>query len=168
MKMFFHVFFLEVVARIFMVLGLFPLHSFASDFDKMAMEMATKFDAPFKTVKDVNFEKYVLIDVRNKEEFNISHIKSSINIPYASYKKEILKLNRNKKYIVYCSVGYRSGKVVQYMKEHGIVGYNLYGGIFSWYNQGKKVYSKGSETKNIHTYSKSWSKWIDNKKDIKY
>jgi hypothetical protein len=40
---------------------------------------------------------------------------------------------------------------------------NLYGSLFEWANCNMPMYnSKGIITDTIHTYSKSWSQWVDN------
>jgi hypothetical protein len=37
----------------------------------------------------------------------------------------------------------------------------LYGGIFEWKNNNFKVLDTlGNETEKVHTFSKSWSKWL--------
>jgi len=39
---------------------------------------------------------------------------------------------------------------------------NLYGGIFEWVNEGGEIRnSKNQPTDSVHTYSKSWSIWLE-------
>ncbi len=73
-------------------------------------------------------------------------------------------IDRNKKIIVYCSVGYRSEKISEKLKQAGFTDVsNLYGGIFEWVNQGNPVVDeKGNVTPNIHAYSKTWGVWLNN------
>ena len=64
--------------------------------------------------------------------------------------------------MVYCTVGYRSGKVVEQLRKAGYKNvYNLHGSIFEWVNEGNKVVNaKGVTTNRVHTYSKEWGKWL--------
>ena len=66
--------------------------------------------------------------------------------------------------ILYCSIGYRSEKIGEQLKERGFTEvYNLYGSIFEWVNQDKPIVDEsGEETKKIYTYSWMWSKWMMN------
>ena len=70
--------------------------------------------------------------------------------------------------VVYCTVGYRSGKIVEKLQKAGYQKvYNLHGSIFEWVNQGNSVVnSKGVTTTEVHTYSKDWAKWLKKGKKI--
>ncbi len=52
-------------------------------------------------------KKYVIIDVRTKEEYNEGHIKESINIPYDEIDENI-EIDKDKIIFVYCRSGNRS------------------------------------------------------------
>ena len=69
--------------------------------------------------------------------------------------------------MVYCSVGIRSESIADSIKKAGYYNIeNLYGGIFEWKNNNFPVYNSAQkETDSIHTYNKTWSKWL--KKGIK-
>ena len=42
--------------------------------------------------------------------------------------------------------------------------HNLYGSIFDWVNRGYLVVnSNDEETKEVHTYNRIWSRWVDEK-----
>lgn len=110
----------------------------------------------------------VFLDARKKSEFKVSHIKNARWIGYDDFNKKRMKgIPKNKKIIVYCSVGYRSEKITKKLNRMGYKNVsNLYGGIFEWVNQGNPVYNNsGKPTKKVHTYNKRWSKWL--KKGIK-
>ncbi len=57
-----------------------------------------------------NLKDYIIIDVRTKEEYDISHIKDSINIDYNIIEFEIEKFVKDKssKIILYCRSWTRS------------------------------------------------------------
>ncbi|MCC6137323.1 MAG: rhodanese-like domain-containing protein [Bdellovibrionaceae bacterium] len=63
----------------------------------------------------------MVIDVRTAEEFSGGHAKAAMNIDFKQkdFEKNISKLDKNKKYYVYCQAGGRSAKAVQKMKELG-------------------------------------------------
>ncbi len=52
-------------------------------------------------------DNYIIIDVRTKQEYDLSHVKNSINIPYDTI-DENTKLDKTKKILVYCQSGKRS------------------------------------------------------------
>lgn len=103
-----------------------------------------------------------LLDAREKEEYNVSHIKGSTFVGYKNFDASTLShLDKSKPVIVYCSVGYRSEKIAEKLEKKGFTEvYNLYGGIFEWVNQDKPIYNKGGQTRNIHPYSWLWGQWL--------
>ncbi len=105
----------------------------------------------------------VILDIRSKEEFQISHLKGAKLIDYEHFKKKDVKeIPLNSQVIVYCSVGYRSEKIGEKLLKIGYTDVkNLYGGIFQWKNEGYHVVNdKSLDTDSVHTYNKSWSKWL--------
>jgi rhodanese-related sulfurtransferase len=109
----------------------------------------------------------VLLDAREIEEYNVSHIRNAIHIGYKDFNKVSLKnIDKNKKIIVYCSIGYRSEKIGEQLISMGYKHvYNLYGSLFAWVNRGYEVVDVSNRpTFNVHGYNASWSKWITNKK----
>ena len=67
--------------------------------------------------------------------------------------------------VLYCSIGYRSEKVAEELRERGFTKvYNLYGSIFEWVNQGLPVVdTTGEQTRKVHTYNAKWGRWVDKK-----
>lgn len=112
-----------------------------------------------KTMNDV-----LLLDAREWKEYQVSHLKNAKFVGYDEFDLDKLKLiNKNKKIVLYCSVGYRSEKIADKLKQAGYTNVsNLYGGIFEWVNQGNVVVDeKGTATKNIHAYNKTWGVWLN-------
>lgn len=62
-----------------------------------------------------------IIDVRTKEEFDEGHLKGAVNLDFyrEDFREELEKLDKSKKYKVYCQSGNRSEKVVAKMKKMG-------------------------------------------------
>jgi rhodanese-related sulfurtransferase len=107
--------------------------------------------------------KIVLLDVREKKEFDISHILNSVNIDSREFDVDrfLATIDRGQRVIVYCSVGFRSGQVADQILKRGIRVYNLYGGIFEWSNLDKPLVDTTVKTTHrVHTYNKNWAKWV--------
>lgn len=109
-----------------------------------------------------NTNLYIL-DTRAQKEYQVSHIKNSSFVDYDNFKvSQVSHIPKNATIVVYCSVGWRSEKIGEKLKKAGYTNIkNLYGGVFEWVNQGFKVYDNtGKETKQVHTYSKDWAKYV--------
>lgn len=107
----------------------------------------------------------VILDIRSEEEFQVSHLNGAKLIDYDHFKKKDVKeIPLNSQVIVYCSVGYRSEKIGEKLLKMGYTDVkNLYGGIFQWKNEGYDIINdKSLDTDSVHTYNKSWSKWLTN------
>ena len=75
-----------------------------------------------KLDKIINENNYIIVDVRTKEEYDASHVKGSINIPYDEI-DEKTNLDKNKTIMVYCRSGNRSSKAYNTLKK---LGYDVY------------------------------------------
>jgi rhodanese-related sulfurtransferase len=115
-----------------------------------------------------NNEELILLDTRSKEEYEVSHFKNALWIGYKSFNAEkVNNFDRSTEIILYCSVGVRSEKIGEELKDLGFENIrNLYGGIFLWVNNGFPVYVDGKETDNIHTYNKRWEQFIERGKKV--
>ena len=113
-----------------------------------------------------NYDKYLKLDSRQKEEFDVSHLQGAIFIGFN--KKEIDrnlldKFPKDTPVVVYCSVGYRSEITTKQLLKAGFKNVsNLYGGIFEWTNRNKPlVDTLNQHTNKIHGYNMLWSKWLN-------
>jgi|TARA_B110000908_G_scaffold22340_1_gene25300 rhodanese-related sulfurtransferase len=135
-------------------------------FDKMAKNMADKTVPIIKSSQVVKLQKktkkIVFLDAREIKEYKMSHIKNSIHIGYDNFdEKSVKKVDKNATVVVYCSVGYRSGKIGKQLREMGYTSvFNLYGGLFDWANNGNKIYNSSGEIEIVHPYNKKWGKWL--------
>ena len=80
----------------------------------------------------------VILDVRTPEEFEEAHVVGAINIDYKneSFRNDVGKLDKGKKYYIYCRSGKRSANSRKIMNELGIKKvYDLNGGIIAWKKQ---------------------------------
>jgi rhodanese-related sulfurtransferase len=120
------------------------------------------------SVNEINVDKaseledVIFIDAREKNEYEVSHIKDAIWVGYNNQDlKPIKKIDKQATIIVYCSVGYRSEKTAEKLNQKGYKDvYNLYGGIFEWKNKNLPIYQNNSQTEKIHAYNKVWGVWI--------
>jgi len=107
----------------------------------------------------------IFLDARELEEYNVSHIPNAIHIGYDHFKMSSMKeIPKDSEIVVYCSIGYRSEKIGEKLQRMGYTKVqNLYGSIFEWANQGQPLQStSGLPINKVHTYNRSWSKWMDN------
>lgn len=136
-------------------------------FDKEILSLLN-FTIPILSVQQAkDFQDCIYLDAREKEEYTVSHIPNALHIGYDHWNKEILpSIPKDKKLIVYCSVGYRSEKIAEKIKALGYTQvYNLYGSIFEWANMGfNLVDTTENSTHKLHTYNKQWARWVKNDK----
>jgi len=111
-----------------------------------------------------NETNMIFLDAREKEEYEVSHIKDARWIGYDTFKtKKIEDIPKDQPIVVYCTVGYRSEKITEKLQKMGYSNVsNLYGGIFEWVHQDNEVFNDTSKTEKIHTYNKDWSQWLNN------
>ncbi|MEN8702601.1 MAG: rhodanese-like domain-containing protein [Polaribacter sp.] len=127
-----------------------------------------KRNVPYMSVETLALPKTdaILLDARNQNEFQVSHLKNAIRVGYDDFKlKQVIpKLPKDKdaKIVVYCSLGIRSENIAYKLMQEGYTNvYNLYGGIFEWKNANFEVVDTlGNPTEKVHTFNKSWSKWL--------
>lgn len=84
-------------------------------------------------------DDFVLLDVRTPAEYRSERIAGSILIDFQSgaFREELERMDRGKRYLVYCRTGNRSGKAVSLMKELGFREIrHLSGGIVKWKEAG--------------------------------
>ncbi|MBO0321418.1 rhodanese-like domain-containing protein [Muricauda sp. CAU 1633] len=116
-------------------------------------------------------EAPLLLDTREKEEFEVSHLKSSIWVGYTEFdlNKVLQELsNKEKPIVVYCSIGVRSEDIGEQLKNAGYTNVlNLYGGIFEWKNKGYPVYDENEhKTEKVHPYSRYWGRFLTNAEKV--
>jgi len=107
----------------------------------------------------------VVLDAREYEEFQVSHLPSAKYVGYNSFSSEEILTsitNKDQPIVVYCSLGIRSEVIGEKLKKAGYTNVkNLYGGIFEWKNKDFPVLDMdGNESEDVHACSKLWSKWL--------
>ena len=137
-------------------------------FDKELQSLLSG-EVPYISVEALkqNLSDYIILDAREKKEYDISHIPGALYIGYQNWDKNLVEsLEKEKKIALYCSVGYRSEKLGERLIKSGFTDVsNVYGSIFEWVNQGYSIVDNNNEPSNsLHTYNKKWSRWVTNKK----
>ena len=89
---------------------------------------------PYITVEELKQTKNgaILLDTREREEYNVSHLKNAIYTGYNHFNLDSVEKhipNKNNPIVVYCSLGVRSEKIGIKLKAAGYTNVkNLYGG----------------------------------------
>ena len=104
--------------------------------------------------KYVNAEQYnelsqqpdtIIVDMRNHYEYEVGHFDRAIEIPSDTFREQLpmavdmLKENKDKNIIMYCTGGIRCEKASAYMLHHGFKNvYHLEGGIINYTQKAKE------------------------------
>ena len=109
-------------------------------------------------------DSIVLLDTREKKEFQVSHLKNAVWVGYTNFNANKLKkiTSKDTPIIVYCSIGVRSEDIGEKLLELGYTNVqNLYGGIFEWKNNNLPVYkNKNIKTQKVHAFDQEWGKLL--------
>jgi adenylyltransferase/sulfurtransferase len=90
-----------------------------------------------KQVLDSGSNNVLLLDVRNPNEYEIAKIPGSVLVPLPDIENgdgvsQVKELLNGHRLIVHCKMGGRSAKALGILKQHGIDGTNVKGGILAW------------------------------------
>jgi rhodanese-related sulfurtransferase len=104
----------------------------------------------------------ILVDAREKEEFQVSHIPGARHIPYNENPlNSLMNLNQDSLIVVYCSVGYRSSILAKKLQGLGFTRvYNLEGSIFKWANEERPLVQNRNMVQKVHPHSPYWVKLL--------
>ena len=152
---------------IFITLSIFQslaVSAQSKSFDLLLRSMIKK-TVPIIKVQDLKTEKdkVVLLDARERKEFEVSHLKDARYVGFNDFSLESIKdIPKNAPIVVYCSIGVRSEKIGEKLLTAGYTNVrNCYGSIFEWVNQGNEVVDiQEKPTHKIHAYNKKWGVWV--------
>ena len=90
-----------------------------------------------KQLVDRGADAFILVDVRNLNEYEIAQIPGSVLVPLPEIEQgsgveKIKELAKDHRLIAHCKLGGRSAKALSILREAGIEGTNLKGGITAW------------------------------------
>jgi len=90
----------------------------------------------------VNRENALVLDVRDKKEFDSGHIVDAVNIPYSALETRLgeLKDHKNLPVVIACKMGQHSGQAGTLLRKNGFEQVSrLTGGVAEWRNQSLPV-----------------------------
>ena len=74
-----------------------------------------------------------MIDVRNKTEYEATHIENSENVFVGTFEDNFDKISRDKKIVIHCQSGDRSAIAYSLLKKNGFENVkNFSGGMKEW------------------------------------
>ncbi|MPV36066.1 rhodanese-like domain-containing protein [Georgenia subflava] len=99
------------------------------------------------TVADLDREKpvpdgYVLLDVREQDEWDAGHAPGAVHIPMGDLPERIDDIPEGELLVV-CRSGGRSARSVAWLNQAGFDAYNLEGGMKDWQQAGLPLESVG-------------------------
>ncbi|MBD1872523.1 molybdopterin-synthase adenylyltransferase MoeB [Nodosilinea sp. FACHB-131] len=105
--------------------------------EKELAEISEMTVTELKQVLDSGADDVVLLDVRNPNEYEIARIPGSVLVPLPDIENgdgvdQVKNLVNGHRLIVHCKMGGRSAKALGILKQHGIEGTNVKGGITAW------------------------------------
>lgn len=126
------------------------------------------------SLSDMAPKEYVLFDVRESEEYDVSHINGAIWVDPDIDAEEFLELYgdrlKGKFVILYCSVGVRSSRIAEQIKAYqssptSTSIYNLEAGVFGWHNEKRPLVQLSEDgpisTEFIHPYNRWWGRMLN-------
>ena len=93
-------------------------------------------------VELVNKENALVLDVRDKKEYDAGHIVDALNIPFSALDSRVkeLKKHRERPIVIACKMGQHSGTAGTILRKHGFENVSrLTGGVTEWRNQSLPV-----------------------------
>ena len=104
---------------------------------KQQMEIQEMTVKELKALLDGGAKDFVLLDVRNPHEYEIARIPGSVLVPLPDIENgdgvaKVKELLNGHRLIAHCKLGGRSAKALAILKEAGITGTNVKGGINAW------------------------------------
>lgn len=107
----------------------------------------------------------VLFDVRERAEFDQSHLMGAIHVDPDMDAAGFMaahgpRLNA-RAVVFYCSVGLRSGRLLARIADSiprsvPVAAFNLRGGIFRWFIEGRPVLSAAGPARDVHPFDAAW------------
>ncbi|MGE5655240.1 MAG: molybdopterin-synthase adenylyltransferase MoeB [Actinomycetota bacterium] len=104
---------------------------------KQQMEIPEMTVLELKQLIDSGAKDFVLVDVRNPNEYDIAKIPGSVLVPLPDIERgegveKVKELLNGHRLIAHCKMGGRSAKALAILKDAGIEGVNVKGGITAW------------------------------------
>jgi len=111
--------------------------------------------------------KPVLLDVRSREEYEISHLPGAVWAETEKQQRAVLDGQPPARPVVlYCSVGWRSARAAdRLLQGGGRTVWNLDGSIFQWANEARPLVDAANKTTHhVHPYDRSWGSLLERRR----
>lgn len=114
-------------------------------------------------------EDVLLLDVREADEYAVSHITGAQRVDPGVWSSTFLKQFGDKvrgmTVVFYCSVGVRSSRLADRVqaalkKEGAKHIFNLDGGVFAWHNEKRPLKNAKGTTEFVHPFDNMWGKLV--------
>ena len=159
-------------------MSLLSLHRYFHTLEKIHHNILSR----FPDVKHITPEQLqrkptstvLLFDVREQEEYAVSHIAGAKRIPPEmdanTFLREYGAATEGKTLIFYCSVGRRSSAMAQRLTKNSALMatsiFNLQGGIFNWHNLNYSLVDARKPTDAIHPYNPYWGLLLERREHV--
>ena len=104
----------------------------------------------------------LLFDVREPEEFAVSHLPGARRVGGVEDALRLLEGEpKDRAIVAYCSVGVRSGTLVEELRARGFGNVrNLSGSIFAWANAELPLRNADGPTERVHPFDATWGRFL--------
>lgn len=105
----------------------------------------------------------LLIDVRTRREYEVSHLPGAIWAETSPQIEDVLGGSpKHQAIVLYCSAGIRSSKAAARLIRSGRTNvFNLQGSIFQWANERRPIVQDGKAVHVVHPYDDRWGVLLD-------
>ena len=104
-------------------------------------------------------QQVVLLDVREFEEYAVSHLRAAHLVASADEAATLVAtVPPDTMIVAYCAVGYRSAALVAALRQRGITNvWTLRGSIFAWANENRPLHRNEQRVYSVHPFDDYWS-----------
>ncbi|PPK87182.1 rhodanese-related sulfurtransferase [Neolewinella xylanilytica] len=130
--------------------------------DERLSTMVTADSASLSPAEAKELSGAIFLDAREPEEYALSHLPGARSLGYKDPTYSVLDgADPGTPLVVYCTIGYRSERMVEELKSRGFRHvYNLYGSVYAWLLAGNPVVNESGETDRVHTYNRKWGTYL--------
>jgi len=158
----------RLLVQTLIVLTMLAPTAWADAIDDRMTKIKQQVRSEFPEVRQIDIDTFktltpdAILDVREPEEFDISHIDGARIATDVDRAIEALGTFPTDALIVaYCSVGWRSSRLATALKARGYTNVvNLEGSIFEWANTGNPVFRADQPVKDVHPFSWKWGRYL--------
>lgn len=88
-------------------------------------------------------DNYVLVDVREPEEWAAGHAPNAVHIPLGDLERRMHELPEARPLVVTCRSRGRASRAVKFLRDQGFDARVLDGGMLEWYTKNRPMHHEG-------------------------